>query len=296
MVLPRFEGAPIHTRFDALQSICARRSAGGEQQPHAAAMLQAEDESGQPVEVRLAAAGRGYLDVYCWMGERMSVPEMRLSFGEGLSARILVAARPAFLMEMQFDRCCMQLLDLIYRLGEPIRYSYLDRSCLSTCTDRLCQPARLGRDASAGRAFTWEMLIRLQRQGVGLAAITLHTGLSSSRDDQVMPLIRFTPKHTRLPARLRRRSARLERAAQGHRGGHQRCRTLKPRPTGWNGAGRPRANQFTDHSRPSFTAVDALLTGCTSRRPVIWTCSAPSSIRVVCRPPIWRPSSGLPVA
>ena len=80
----------------------------------------------------------------------------------------------------------MQLLDLIYRLGEPIRYSYLDRSLPLDLYQTVfaSQPGSVEMP-SAGRAFTWEMLIRLQRQGVDLAAITLHTGLSSSRDDQV---------------------------------------------------------------------------------------------------------------
>ncbi len=38
---------------------------------------------------------------------------------------------------------------------------------------------------SAGRPFSWEMLLALQRKGIGFATITLHTGLSSSRDDRL---------------------------------------------------------------------------------------------------------------
>src|SRR5205085_7800259 len=36
---------------------------------------------------------------------------------------------------------------------------------------------------SAGRAFTWQLLFHLQRQGVETAHIVLHTGLSSYLDD-----------------------------------------------------------------------------------------------------------------
>ncbi len=36
---------------------------------------------------------------------------------------------------------------------------------------------------SAGRPFTWELLLALRRRGVRTAFITLHTGLSSVRDD-----------------------------------------------------------------------------------------------------------------
>jgi S-adenosylmethionine:tRNA ribosyltransferase-isomerase len=38
---------------------------------------------------------------------------------------------------------------------------------------------------SAGRPFTWELLLKLQGQGVELASLSLHTGLSSTRDDAI---------------------------------------------------------------------------------------------------------------
>jgi S-adenosylmethionine:tRNA ribosyltransferase-isomerase len=37
---------------------------------------------------------------------------------------------------------------------------------------------------SAGRAFSWELLFRLQKKGVKIAYITLHTGLSYLLDDK----------------------------------------------------------------------------------------------------------------
>jgi S-adenosylmethionine:tRNA ribosyltransferase-isomerase len=37
---------------------------------------------------------------------------------------------------------------------------------------------------SAGRAFSWELLFRLQKKGVRIAYITLHTGLSYLLDDK----------------------------------------------------------------------------------------------------------------
>jgi S-adenosylmethionine:tRNA ribosyltransferase-isomerase len=36
---------------------------------------------------------------------------------------------------------------------------------------------------SAGRAFTWELLISLKRRGIAVTDIVLHTGLSSYQDD-----------------------------------------------------------------------------------------------------------------
>jgi S-adenosylmethionine:tRNA ribosyltransferase-isomerase len=38
---------------------------------------------------------------------------------------------------------------------------------------------------SAGRALTWELLLNLRRRGIGMAALCLHTGLSSTRDDAI---------------------------------------------------------------------------------------------------------------
>ena len=152
-------------------------------------MLQATDEGGRLVEVRLASRRTEDIwDVLLLDGRsHIGHTDMRLSFGEGLIALILDRSPDLpFLWQMQFDRCCMQLLDLIYRLGEPIRYSYLDRSLPLDLyqTVYASEPGSVEMP-SAGRAFTWEMLIRLQGQDVDLAAITLHTGLSSSRDDDV---------------------------------------------------------------------------------------------------------------
>ena len=38
---------------------------------------------------------------------------------------------------------------------------------------------------SAGRAFSWELLLKLRRQGVRMASLILHASLSSTRDDVV---------------------------------------------------------------------------------------------------------------
>jgi S-adenosylmethionine:tRNA ribosyltransferase-isomerase len=199
MVLPRFEGAPIHTRFDLLPEFlrpCDLLVVNNSRT--LPALLQASDEQGRPVEVRLAnRRAEDIWDVLLLDGRiHIGHDNMRLSFGDGLSALILGRSPDLpFLWQMQFDRCCMQLLDLIYRLGEPIHYSYLDRSLPLD----LYQTVYAGEPGSvempsAGRAFTWEMLIRLQRQGVDLAAITLHTGLSSSRDDDVDALHPIHPE------------------------------------------------------------------------------------------------------
>ncbi|MGH2376882.1 MAG: S-adenosylmethionine:tRNA ribosyltransferase-isomerase [Candidatus Limnocylindria bacterium] len=73
---------------------------------------------------------------------------------------------------------------LLADLGEPIRYSYVPERVEADLYQTV-YAARPGsaEPPSAGRPFTWELLQRLRAQGVGLAEVILHTGLSSFQDD-----------------------------------------------------------------------------------------------------------------
>ncbi len=190
LVLPRFAGEFVHTRFDALGEFLRAgdllvlnnsRTLPG--------LLNARDEDGHAIEVRLAhrrTADRW--DVLLLNGRtHIGRAGMRLNFDQGLSALIL-RRRPdlPFLWQMQFDRCCAQLIDLIYRLGEPVRYTYVPQALPLDLyqTVYASEPGSVEMP-SAGRPLTWELLLKLQRQGVGLASLSLHTGLSSTRDDVV---------------------------------------------------------------------------------------------------------------
>ncbi len=76
-------------------------------------------------------------------------------------------------------------INTIASLGEPIRYSYvptpvaLDRYQTVYAT----RPGS-AEPPSAGRPFSWELLLALGDRGVGLADVVLHTGLSSYQDDE----------------------------------------------------------------------------------------------------------------
>jgi S-adenosylmethionine:tRNA ribosyltransferase-isomerase len=190
LVLPRFAGEFIHTRFDALSDylhagdllvVNDSRTLPG--------LLRATDERGDAIEVRLAQRrSSDRWDVLLLVGRtHIGRAGMRLDFGQGLSAHVL-RRRPdlPFLWQLEFDRCCTPLLDLIYRLGEPIRYTYVPTALPLD----LYQTVYAGEPGSvempsAGRPFTWELLLKLQRKGVGFATLSLHTGLSSTRDDVV---------------------------------------------------------------------------------------------------------------
>lgn len=190
MVLPRAHGAAMHTRFDALgEYLRAGDLLVVNDSRTLPALLNAHDEKGGAVEVRLAHRRTDDLwDALLLNGKtHVGHAGMRLDFGNELHARVL-ARRPdlPFLWRMQFDVCCAPLLDLIYRLGEPVRYTYVQNALpLDLYQTVYANTPGSVEMPSAGRPFTWELLLKLKRRGVGLARLALHTGLSSTRDDSI---------------------------------------------------------------------------------------------------------------
>jgi S-adenosylmethionine:tRNA ribosyltransferase-isomerase len=77
-------------------------------------------------------------------------------------------------------------MDLLHRLGRPIRYEYVsapwDLDYYQTVYAREPGSAEM---PSAGRGFTWKLLFDLRRRGIDFAHIVLHTGLSSYMDDDL---------------------------------------------------------------------------------------------------------------
>ena len=190
MVLPRCEGSIIHTRFNTLGEFlrCGDVLVVNNSRT-LPALLRARDELGNPLEVRLARRrSADSWDALLLDGrQRVGRAGMQLDFGQGLAGQVLGPAPDLpFLWQVQFEPCCMPLLDLIYRLGEPVRYSYVPESYPIDLyqTVYAAEPGSVEMP-SAGRPFSWELLLALQRQGIELATITLHTGLSSTRDDEL---------------------------------------------------------------------------------------------------------------
>lgn len=110
---------------------------------------------------------------------------MRIDFGHGLVATVYDGDKNiSKLWRIRFSKSGTQLIELLYRLGQPIRYEYVSRpwdlDYYQTVYAREPGSAEM---PSAGRAFTWKLLLGLKRHGVGLAYISLHAGLSSYMDD-----------------------------------------------------------------------------------------------------------------
>ena len=126
----------------------------------------------------------------CQQGEPFSCglhSGMQLDFGLGLTAT--VEKRDSHihrLWQIRFNHRDTELIDLFYRLGQPVRYSYVsapwDLDYYQTVYAVEPGSAEM---PSAGRAFTWELLFDLKSKGIETTNIVLHTGLSSYMDDEL---------------------------------------------------------------------------------------------------------------
>lgn len=152
-----------------------------------------ELSQGQCIEIRLAQhkADDSWLALLlCQQGNPFACglrSGMQLDFGQGLMG--IVGDRDANiprLWQIRFSKSGTELIDLLYRLGKPIRYEYVsapwDLDYYQTVYAREPGSAEM---PSAGRAFTWKLLFDLKRRGIETAYIVLHTGLSSYMDDEL---------------------------------------------------------------------------------------------------------------
>ncbi|GIN74571.1 queuosine biosynthesis protein [Bacillus sp. J14TS2] len=106
------------------------------------------------------------------VGEKIDLP------GE-LTATIIGKGNEAPLMILSFSKSGLVLSDAIYRYGEPVYYEYIKtpwplemyQTVYASVPGSVEMP-------SAGRAFSWKLLNRLQQKGVKIAYLQLHAGLS----------------------------------------------------------------------------------------------------------------------
>jgi S-adenosylmethionine:tRNA ribosyltransferase-isomerase len=138
----------------------------------------------QPIEIRLAQhlPDDSWLALILCQQENMNAcvqSGMQIDFGQELTAKVencdIYIPR---LWKIRFSKSGNDLIDLIYRLGRPIRDEYVsepwDLDYYQTVYAKEPGSAEM---PSAGRAFTWKLLFDLKRRGVETAHIVLHTGL-----------------------------------------------------------------------------------------------------------------------
>jgi S-adenosylmethionine:tRNA ribosyltransferase-isomerase len=195
LVVKRRTGEVIHSRFDRLSDFLAPGDllVFNSSRTIPASLTGRLAPDGLRVEVRLAEQ----LPDGAWLAlplfgaddrsEACLRPGLIIDFGLGLYAEVEDSdSTNSHLWRMRFSTGGTKLLDLIYRLGEPIRYEYAaapwDLDFYQNVYSREPGSAEM---PSAGRAFTWKTLLQLGRRGIRVAYLTLHTGLSSYMDDEL---------------------------------------------------------------------------------------------------------------
>lgn len=157
------------------------------------AALDGCEVSGPCMEIRLAQhlPDDSWLALLlCQQGEPFACglrSGMQINFGQGLTGTVYDRdPQISRLWKLRFSKSGTELVDLIYRLGRPIRYEYVsapwDLDYYQTVYAKEPGSAEM---PSAGRAFTWNLLFDLKRRGIEAAYILLHTGLSSYMDDDL---------------------------------------------------------------------------------------------------------------
>ena len=148
--------------------------------------------NGTCLEVRLAhkQPDNSWLALLlCQQGEPFSCVHngIELDFGLGLTAKVEKRDTHIHrLWQIRFNHRDTELIDLLYRLGQPVRYSYVSASWdLDYYQTVYAVEPGSAEMPSAGRAFTWKLLFDLKRKGIETANIVLHTGLSSYMDDEL---------------------------------------------------------------------------------------------------------------
>ncbi|WP_124728109.1 S-adenosylmethionine:tRNA ribosyltransferase-isomerase [Staphylospora marina] len=105
-------------------------------------------------------------------------PGDRIRILRELEAEVHKAASPP-LVKLRFSLSGPELIAALHQAGEPVRYEYVGKPWpLHDYQNVFSTVPGSVEPASAGRPFTWEMLLGLKRRGIGYAFVTLHTGLS----------------------------------------------------------------------------------------------------------------------
>lgn len=184
MVLDRQTGSTAHAKFYQLDQFL---------QPGDLLILNASRTvpavlravlRGQDVEVRLAHRIEEAVWEALVVADGVCAGE-ELRFSPTLTAVVIGEADGGPFATLMFSKQGAALYDEIYRLGEPVRYEYIDREWnLDYYQTVYASVPGSVEMPSAGRAFSWELLFRLQRKGVEIAYMQLHTGLSYLLDDR----------------------------------------------------------------------------------------------------------------
>lgn len=139
----------------------------------------------QRVEIRLARRHDEAVWDVLIVADEVNLGDL-LQFSSDLSAQVIDQKKGSPLKTIRFSKKGTELFNRIYALGEPIRYEYIQEEwALDYYQTVFASHPGSVEMPSAGRAFSWEMLFNLQRKGIQLEFIQLHTGLSYMLEDKL---------------------------------------------------------------------------------------------------------------
>jgi S-adenosylmethionine:tRNA ribosyltransferase-isomerase len=138
------------------------------------------------VEIRLAS----HVNEHTWKAlvvtadsDPVPLPGDKFEFAPEWKGEVTDRSTPPF-VTLEFSLQGEKLIDQLYAHAEPVRYEYIShpweldyyQTVYASAPGSVEMP-------SAGRAFSWELLFKLKRQGVRIAYVQLHTGLSYLLED-----------------------------------------------------------------------------------------------------------------
>ncbi|MBD2731945.1 S-adenosylmethionine:tRNA ribosyltransferase-isomerase [Nostoc sp. FACHB-892] len=158
-----------------------------------AVLASCETSTGECLQIRLAhhlSDGSWLALLICQNGEPFTCglrSGMQIQLNNQLSAT--VGERDPHiprLWKLRFSQSGSELIQSLYRIGQPIRYEYVSAPwALDAYQTVYAREPGSAEMPSAGRAFTWQLLFNLKRVGIDMTQIVLHTGLSSYLDDDL---------------------------------------------------------------------------------------------------------------
>lgn len=193
LVFNRDTGKVTHARFDRITEFLDPGDllVFNSSRTLPAALIGREQGSQSKIETRLAEL----LPDGTWLALLLPQPENKagnhktsvLDFGDGFSCEVLEQNRRIpRLWRLRFSKSGTEFLDWVYRIGQPIRYRYLSAPWrLGYYQNVYALQPGAAEMPSAGRAFTWRLLLQLRNRGIESASITLHAGLSSYLDQEI---------------------------------------------------------------------------------------------------------------
>jgi S-adenosylmethionine:tRNA ribosyltransferase-isomerase len=266
MVANRADGSIVHSRFrDLPQFLAAGDLLVVNTSATLPAALPAQRPDGESLELRLSTPARDLDPERFWIvelrrGEEPYAPGVgeRLTLPADATAELVAPSAAPRLWLAQLD-LPLPLAEYLAEHGRPIRYRYVPhRWPLSAYQNVYAVEPGSAEMPSAGRPFTPELITRLVAEGVLIAPLTLHTGVSS-QERRERPYAE--------PFRVPRETARLVNAVREW-GGHViavgttvvRALETVAQPDGTLTAGEGWTNLIVTPER-GLWAVDGLLTG-----------------------------------